>query len=142
MSFDLFINFDGNCREAAEFYAKVFQSEVQRLMTYSDAPPDPDYATPEADRNRIMYCQVPIFGHNVMFSDCPSGMEFIQGNNICPTLGTGDKDEIRRLFAALAEGGEEDMELQQTFWSELYGMVTDKYGVTWQLSYAAEQSTD
>ena len=53
MKLEMFINFDGNCREAVEFYAKVFKAEVGNLITYSDAPPDPNYAVPEADVNRI-----------------------------------------------------------------------------------------
>ena len=139
MSFDVFFNFDGECREAMEFYAKVFRSQVQNVMTYSQIPPDQDYPVPEADRDRILYGNVPIFGCNVMFSDVPSGSEdFVKGTNICPTLGTSDKNEIRRLFAELASGGEVIMELAPTFWSELYGMLEDHYGIIWQLSYSPE----
>lgn len=135
MSFDLFINFDGECREAVEFYAKTFKSEVQDLMTYSQMPPDPDYTIPEEDKNRVMYSCVPIFGCNVMFCDNPSGMQLIKGNNLSPTIGTKDIEEIKRLYSELSEGGEVGMELQKTFWSDLYGMVTDKYGIIWQLSH-------
>lgn len=135
MSFDVFFNFDGNCREAAEFYAKVFKSEVKQLMTYGQMPPDPDYAVPEADREKVMYCCVPIYGCNAMLCDFPLGTPLIVGNNINPTLGTNDMAEIRRVFAELGEGGEVGMELQKTFWSDLYGIVTDKFGITWQLSH-------
>ena len=82
MQLELFINFDGNCREAVELYAKVFNSSVNNLMTYGDAPPDPNYTVPEADKNRIMYAGVPIGGIVVMFMDYPSGSEFTKGNNI------------------------------------------------------------
>ena len=136
MTFDLFLSFDGKAREAAEFYAKVFQSEVQQMMTYAKMPGE--YTVPEADKDKIVYCHVPVFGHNLMLCDVPAGMPLVVGTNFNPTLGTDDKAEIRRLFAALQEdGGEVGMELQQTFWSELYGMVTDKFGITWQFSYAA-----
>lgn len=135
MSFDLFINFDGECREAITFYAKVFQSEVQHLMTFSEMPPDPNYPISEADKNRVMYSCVPIFGCNVMFCDNPSGMPLIRGNNISPTLSTKSQEEIKRIFHALSENGEIGMELQKTFWSDLYGMVTDQYGIIWQISH-------
>lgn len=135
MSFDLFINFDGECREAVEFYAKVFKSEVLQMMTFSEMPPDPNYTVSEADKDRIMYSCVPIFGCNVMFCDNPSDMPLIKGNNISPTISTTDMEEIKRLFYALSESGEVGMELQQTFWSDLYGMVTDKYGIIWQISH-------
>ena len=135
MHFDLFINFDGNCREAVEFYAKTFRSEVKGMMLYGDAPPDPNYQMAEADKSRVMYCSVPIAGLDVMFCDIPSEMELIKGNNISPTLSIEDKSELDRLFHALAEGGTVEMDLQKTFWSELYGMVTDKYGIIWQLTH-------
>ncbi len=138
-SFDLFINFNGECREAVAFYAKVFQSEVKDLMTYGQTPPGTDYVVPEADKERIMYSCVPFFGCNVMFCDNPSDMPLQKGNNISPTLGTDDKEEIKRLFKELSEGGQVFMELQKTFWSDLYGMVADKYGITWQLSAMEEQ---
>lgn len=135
MSFDLFINFDGNCKEAIDFYAKAFKSEVQGLMTYGDMPPDPDFVVTEDDKKLVMYSCVPIFGCNVMFCDNPSGMPLIVGNNISPTISTDNKDEITRLFHALGEGGKVEMELQKTFWSELFGSVTDKFGIMWQLSH-------
>lgn len=134
-TFSLFINFDGDCREALEFYAKVFQSEVQNVMTYGQMPPDPNFPVSDADKDHIMFSCVPIFGCNVMFCDVPSNMPLSKGDNISPTLGTDDKEEIRRVFTELSEGGEAMMPLDKTFWSELYGMVQDKYGVIWQLSH-------
>ena len=70
----------------------------------------------------------------MMFSDCIPGSGYIKGTNIALTLGTGDADEIKRIYAALSEGGSIKMELGKTFFSELYGMITDKFGITWQLS--------
>lgn len=135
MPVSMFINFNGNCKEAVEFYARVFKSEVQGLMTFDQMPPDPTYTVAEEDKDKIMYCAVPICGMNIMFSDVPHDMEIVVGNNISPFIGLTDKDELRRLYNELKEGGHVDMELQQTFWSELYGMATDKFGIIWQFSY-------
>ena len=135
MQLELFINFDGNCREAVEFYAKVFKSEVGNLMTYGEAPPDPSYTLADADKDRIMYAGIPIGGMVVMFMDMPSGLPLTVGNNINPTISVDDKDEVTRLFDGLKEGGEVYMELQKTFFSEWYGMVKDKFGVIWQILY-------
>ena len=135
MLLELFINFDGQCREATEFYAKVFRSSVTNLMTYGDAPPDPKYPLPEADRDRVVYAGVPIGNIVVMFSDVPSGSEYICGNNVSPTISDESKDEVTRMYNELKEGGEVYMELQQTFFSEWYGMVEDKYGVIWQITH-------
>lgn len=134
-NFSLFINFDGNCREAITFYAKVFKTEAQGLMTYGQMPSDPDFPVSDEDRDHVVYSVLPIFGSNIMFCDVPSNMPLTKGDNISPTLGTDDKEEIRRIFAELSNGGEVLMPLDKTFWSELYGMVQDRYGVIWQLSH-------
>jgi len=135
MLMELFINFDGNCREAVEFYAKVFKSSVNNLMTYGEAPPDPNYPVAEADKDRVIYAGVPMGNIVVMFSDVPAGSEFIKGNNISPTVSVDDKDEVTRIFNELAAEGEVYMPLGQTFFSELFGMVEDKFGVIWQILY-------
>jgi len=135
MSFSVFFSYDGNCREAVEFYAQVFGQEVQNLMTYAEAPPASGYTMPDEDKERIMYASVPICGCDVMFMDMPSGEPLVRGNQITASIDSKDMEEIRRLFHALAEGGEVGMELQKTFWSDLYGMVTDQFGITWNISH-------
>ena len=108
-------------------------------MTYGETPPDPSYPMVEADKDKIMYACVPIFGSNVMFMDMPTGMPLLKGNNICPTISTDDKDELARVFTELSEGGKVDMALGKAFFSELYGMVTDKFGIIWQILYYEDQ---
>ena len=139
MQMELFINFDGDCREAVEFYARVFRSEVGNLMTYADAPPDPNQALPEKDRDRIMYAGVPVGGMVMMFMDVPAGYPLVVGNNITPTVSTDDKAEVTRLFNELSEGGEVLQELQVAFFSEWYGMVKDRFGIIWQILHYAGQ---
>ena len=129
----MFINFDGNCRQVVDFYAHVFDSEVQGLMTFSEMPPDPTYVVSEEDRDKIMYCSMMIGGTNVMFSDVPSDMPFTQGNNISPVVSLKKDADVSRAFDRLKAGGTVDMDLQTTFWNPLYGMVTDRFGVPWQL---------
>ena len=132
MTFDVFLNFNGDCRAALAFYASVFNLEIpSHLMTY-DQIPGGDFGT--ENEGRITYANLSIFDCNVMFSDCPAGSKFVKGTNIALTLGTPDVDEIKRVFNALAEDGEVAIPLGKTFFSALYGMVTDKFGITWQLS--------
>jgi len=140
MKLEMFINFNGNCREAVEFYAKVFKSEIGNLMTYGDTPPDPNHPLNEADRDRIMYAGIPAGGMVLMFMDAPSGHPLTVGDNITPTISTDNKDEVARLFNELKEGGEVIMELGQAFFSELYGMVKDKFGVIWQILHYVQQT--
>lgn len=133
MKFDIFLNFSGNAREAAEFYAKAFESEVKDLMTFADTPTEGGEAWDPADLDKIMYACVPIFGCNVMFMDMTAEYPLTVGNNIMPTLSTEDKAQMERIFAALSEDGTVDMPLGKTFFSPWYGMVTDKYGIGWSL---------
>ena len=104
-------------------------------MTYGQL----DYPMPETDKNRIMYAGIPIGDIVAMFSDVPSGSEFIQGNNISLTYSTDSKEEVQRIFDELKEGGTVIMELQPTFYSELYGMVKDKFGIIWQVLHYTRQ---
>ncbi len=135
MQIEMFINFDGNCRQAVEFYAKVFQTEVQGLMTYSQVPQDENHPVAEADKDRVMYAGIPVGGMTLMFMDMPSGMPLTVGDNINPTINVDDKNEVTRLFEALKEGGTVYTEPQQTFFSEWYCMVKDRYGVNWHILY-------
>jgi PhnB protein len=130
MSFDVFLTFNGECRSALEFYAQVFNQKTDQVMTFGQNPE----GSAEADKDKIMYACIPIHGCNVMFSDCSSGSEFIKGNNISLTVGLKDEAEIKKIFNKLAEGGEIGMDLGKTFFSELFGVVTDKFGINWQIT--------
>ncbi len=139
MQLELFFNFGGNCREAVEFYAKVFKTEVHNLMTYGEAPADPNYTLSQADQDKIMYAGIKFDNMVAMFMDMPSGMPLVKGNNISPTISLDDKAEVQRLFNELKEGGTVEQELTHTFFSELYGMVTDKFGMGWQILHYTRQ---
>jgi PhnB protein len=130
----VYLNFNGNCREAVEFYADVFGTEKPRMMTFGEMPPHPEYPLPEEAKDLIMHTRLSISGSNVMFSDVFPGMPFVVGNNVSLSLISEDPDEVRSVFDRLKEGGSVGMELQETFWSKMYGMVTDKFGVHWQVN--------
>lgn len=135
MSIEVYVFFNGNCREAVEFYAQVFRTEKPKIMTYGDMPPSPGSSLPEKAKSLVLHTQLNISGSNVMFSDFPTGMPFTAGNNINLVIASKDTDEIKTLYDKLKEGGTVRMELQETFWSKSYGMLTDKFGVGWQLSH-------
>jgi len=135
MACNVFINFNGNCRDALEFYTQVFKLSAPKIMTYGEAH-GPKDSTPTADIGRVLYATLPIAGGNMMFSDCPSDFHHVTGNNFAVTLRYNKNDilDVKRIFAELCCGGKIAMPLEPTFFSELFGMVTDKFGVTWQLS--------
>jgi len=133
MLLEMFFNFDGNCREATAFYAKVFHTKVTNLMTYGDTSPDNSEGWTEAQRQRVMYAGVPFENMVLMCMDVPTDYPLIIGTNISPTLSFADKREVRRVFRALAKEGTIHTDLSQTFFSELYGSVTDQFGINWQI---------
>jgi PhnB protein len=141
LSVDVYINFNGNTREAVEFYAEVFGTEKTHFMTFGETPQDPNYSLPEEAKNLVMHTRLNICGSNVMFSDVFPGMPFVQGNNITLALISTDIDEMKSWFSKLQEGGSIGMELQETFWSKLYGHVTDKFGIGWQFNYGTGESS-
>ena len=141
MSLDVFVNFDGQCRDAVAFYGTVFDATPTAMMTYADNP-EADAVAPQ-DRDRILYAALPVGGSTVMFSDSPydpTGTRYVPGNNIALTFGSADPDEVERAYQRLSDGGQVLMPLGRTFFSEQYGMVRDKFGIIWQLSRAPEPS--
>lgn len=139
MAVEAYINFNGNCREAVEFYAQVFETEKPQIMAYGDTPPDPGFPLTEETKNLVMHTQLKISGSNVMFSDVPPGMPLVVGNNISLTIISKNMDEIKSLFIKLKEGGSVGMDLQETFWSKCYGFITDKFGIPWQFNFDSGQ---
>lgn len=135
MAVSLFINFNGNCREAVEFYAEVFGAEKPKVMTFGEMPQDPKYPLPEEAKDLLGYAQVSIQDFILMCSDIMPGTPFVQGNNITITIGSKDIGMIEALFNKMKEGGTVTMELQETFWSKKYGMLTDRFGVPWMFSH-------
>lgn len=135
MALATYLNFDGNAREAVTFYADVFGVDAGELMTYGGSMPDnPDFQVPEGAKNRIMHAELRINGDWVMFSDTYPGMSHTVGNNFSITYLGKDAGEIETLFSRLSEGGNVDMPLSATSWSQLYGQVTDKFGIGWQFN--------
>lgn len=135
MSVDVYLYFNGNCREVVEFYAEVFGTEQPKIMTFGQAPSKGEYPLPEEAKNLVMHAQLNIEGSNMMFSDVFPGSPFVPGNNIGLAFVSKDLEKIKSAFHRLKEGGTVIMELQETFWSKCYGNVVDKFGVNWQLIY-------
>jgi PhnB protein len=135
MSIDLYFYFDGDCRDALNFYADAFGvPRTDQIMTYGQMP---NYDGPDADKDKILHAYLPIDGTSVMFSDVPAGQPYTRGTNISPTLSLESEDDVRRIFGALGEGGHVGMPLGKTFFSPVYGMVTDRFGITWQIGVMA-----
>lgn len=135
MSVGVYVNYDGNCQEAVEYYAAVFETEQPVYMTFGMGPDDPAFPMPEEAKSRIMHTNLMIEGTLIMFSDTFPGTPFTVGNNMTLIVQCDSQERITKYFEKLSDEGSVDMPLQKTFWSELYGSVTDKFGIGWQFSY-------
>ncbi|MFJ3389062.1 MULTISPECIES: VOC family protein [unclassified Lysinibacillus] len=135
MAVEVYLIFNGNCREAVSFYEKVFNANKPEIMTFGDSPQNPNYPLPEEAKDLVMHTRLSIFGSTVMFSDTFPGNPFTTGNNVTLAVVSDDETQMRKAFDGLKEGGEVKMELQETFWSKCYGSLTDKFGIEWQFSY-------
>lgn len=135
MQIQPYISFNGNCREAVEFYADVFGTDKPEIMLFGEMPTDTDYVMSDETQKLVLHTELAMDETKVMFSDIPPNTAFTQGNNMTLIIISDDLDEIKILYYKLKDGGTVDMELQETFWSKYYGSLTDKFGVGWQLNY-------
>ena len=128
-----YLFFDGRCDEAIEFYTKALGARVDMLMRYKDSPEacDPKQLPPGSE-NKVMHASLRIGDTTVMASDghC-SGKPTFQGFAL--SISAPSTAEAERLFAALSGGGKVVMPLEKTFWSESFGMVADRFGVSWMV---------
>jgi PhnB protein len=135
-----YLFFDGNCREAMEFYKGCFGGKLE-ILTYGDAPEDarPGGTKPtEETRDKIMHACLTSGDLILMASDNPMGAA-VAGDNVSISIQPKDVSETERLFEALSEGGEVTMPLADTFWGAHFGMLKDKYGFHWMLDCPLEK---
>ena len=132
-----YLFFDGRCEEAIEFYRSTLGAEVTMLLRYKDSP-DPTMCAPGAE-NKVMHASVRIGDSTLMASDgrCEGKLSF-QGFSLSLTV--PNETEAERLFAAVAEGGQVQMPLTKTFFSPRFGMAADRFGVSWMIIVAAENT--
>jgi PhnB protein len=129
--------FEGRCEEAVEFYRKALGAEVTALIRFKDVPGScGEGGVPPGSENKVMHTTFRIGDSTVMASDgrCAGPANF-QGVQLAIQL--RDEDKANRLFAALADGGQVQMPLAKTFWSPCFGMVADRFGVTWMVNVNA-----
>ena len=135
-----YLNFARNTEEVFNFYKSVFGTEFSgQIFRFSEIPPEAGAPLiPEEDKNLVMHIALPILGgHMIMGTDAPESMGFrvSYGNNVYISLHPDTREETKRLFEALSEGGKIEQELQDMFWGDYYGSCSDKFGVHWMFNY-------
>ncbi len=134
-----YLFFNGRCEEALEFYQKTLGAEVLFKLHAKDAPGE--YAAEGELGNRIMHTSFRIGETTVMASDGNANEEPKPHSGFSLSIAAADVAEGKKAFDALAEGGQIGFPWQKTFWTEGFGMLTDKFGIPWMVSVAHEQPT-
>ena len=128
-----YLFFDGRAEEAIEFYRSALGAEVQTLLRFKDNPetPRPGMVPPGAE-NKIMHASFRIGDTTVMASDGRClGKPAFQGFSLSFTVPT--EAEAERVFSVLGKGGQVQQPLVKTFFSPRFGMVADRFGVSWMV---------
>jgi PhnB protein len=136
MNMNPYIFFDGDCAEAVRFYARVLGWRVEAQMTWGESP-ECDKVPPEY-ADRIIHACLATGNGVVMASDCPPG-DYRPPAGIALAVSPEDSESAERIFAALADGGEVNMPLEETFFAHRFGAVTDRFGIDWMVSVLREE---
>ena len=139
MSLNIYLTFDGNCREVFDFYRSVFGGDYLDVQTYGDAPQD--MGVPDAEKGRIMHMSLPVGSSILMGSDSSSafGPPATVGDNFTISISVDSREQCDEYFAKLSEGGAIKMPMQETFWGAYFGNWTDRFGINWMVNFQLPQ---
>jgi PhnB protein len=127
-----YLFFRGDCEQAVAFYGRALGAQTVYLSRFKDSPePLPDGMVPKGWDDKVMHVSLTIGETIVMACDAADGGEF---KGVQLSVNARDMAEAKKLFAALGDGGTVTMPLAKTFWSEGFGMLTDRFGVPWMVN--------
>lgn len=130
------LSFQGQCREAFAFYAKVLGGTITAAFPYGDAPPDMPI-TDEKYKDWLMHCWLEVGDQALMGADMDSGWAANiekPKNGFDVSLHTHDREQARHWFEQLSEGGRAVMPFAETFWSPGFGSLVDRFGIPWMIN--------
>jgi PhnB protein len=130
-----YISFDGNAREALEFYREVLGGDLS-VNTYGEYG---DQESPGADKIMHGMLETPM-GFALLGADNPSGTEYRPGNNIAVSLSGDDGEALRGYWEKLSEGGTVTVPLEKQMWGDEFGMCNDRFGTAWMVNIGQPQS--
>jgi PhnB protein len=136
---NVYLNFEGNCEEAFNFYKSIFGGEFSYLGRFKDMPPQEGAPPMTAEEGeKIMHVSLPISKETILMASDTGGewcAKVTQGNNFSVSINTDSQKEADRLFNGLSAGGKVTMPMEKTFWGSYFGMFTDKFGINWMVSF-------
>ncbi|MGD9802162.1 MAG: VOC family protein [Hyphomicrobiaceae bacterium] len=131
MDLTTYLYFDGDCEQAFKFYEKVLGGQIVMMLKYDEAPSDQPVS--DSLKNRIMHARLVAGSQMLMGSDTQEG-GFKQPQGFSVAVGVSTPEDAERIFAELAEGGTVHHALSETFFSDRFGMLEDRYGVAWLIN--------
>ena len=139
MQVQSYLFFDGRCEEALEFYKQAIGAEVEMLMRFNEGPPADEGGCAGGEMppgEKVMHACFRVGETRIMASDgnCKGQPKF---EGVSLALSASDNAEAERLFTALGEGGQVQMPMEETFFSTRFGMVADRFGVSWMVLVAS-----
>lgn len=133
----VYLTFNGNCREAFDFYRSIFGGDFEYFSTFDELPEKYD-RSPE-DSDRVMHVSLRVKDDILMGSDMSSAMEPVEfGNNFSISVNTASVEETDLFMEKMSANGAVTMPAENTFWGAYFGMCRDQFGVNWMFSCAAE----
>ena len=140
MQVQAYLTFDGRAEEAIGFYSKAIGAKVEAMLRFKESPePTPPGMLPPGSENKIMHSALRIGDTQVFVSDgmC-RGVEHSKFDGFSLSLEAANEAEADRLFAALGDGGQVQMPMGKTFFAKRFGVVSDRFGVSWLVIVPAE----
>src|SRR5690348_2683945 len=128
MQLNPYLLFNGQCEEAFKFYERTLGAKIESVLIPEGTPAEAH--TPPQARKKVMHGRIALNGQTLMASDCPPD-RYTQPQGFSLNLGYQEPGEAERVFHALAEGGQVQMPIQETFWAVRFGMVVDRFGIPW-----------
>lgn len=131
-----YLNFPGTAEEAFNLYKSVLGGEFLALQRYKDMPEGSKVSAEDAEK--IMHIALPIGNGNILMGTDAlesMGQKLTTGNNFYLSLDVNSEGEADQVFNALSDGGQDIMPMQKVFWGSYFGMLADRFGVQWMVSY-------
>ncbi|MES2678564.1 MAG: VOC family protein [Bacteroidota bacterium] len=133
-----YLIFKDNCEEAFNFYRSVFGGKFSYLGRFKEMPPGDGMSVSASEGEKIMHVSLPISKETMLFGSDSSeafGHSTVAGNNFSISINAKSQKEADRLYNGLSAGGMAVMPMAKTFWGSYFGMLTDKFGIQWQVSF-------
>lgn len=133
-----YLNFQGNTEEAFNFYRSIFGGDfIGGISRFKDTPEGKQL--PKNEQDKVMHVALPFGNNMIMATDALESMDqkVTPGNNVYLCISADSKEQADDFYNGLSAGGEVEMEMQDMFWGDYFGMLKDKFGIKWMITFNA-----